>query len=73
LQSQRRPVFDQMVMHRAGRQQRVDRQMPFTRIAVGQQQHQLAGAHGGLGLVAERSSARSSESGRVVEVDELVA
>ena len=45
--------LDQPVMHRAGRKQRVHRQLALHQIAIGQQQHQLAVAHRSFGLIAD--------------------
>ena len=63
----------QPVMHRAGGEQRMDRHLALHQVAVGQQQHQLAGAHRRFGLVADRSIALGRGSlDRVLQVDELV-
>ena len=44
--------FHQVVMHGARGQQRVRRQLALHEIAIGQQQHELAVAHGVLRLLA---------------------
>ena len=57
---------DQAVMHRAGGEQRMDGQTPLDEIPVREQQHQLAGAHRGLGVVAHRENGRLQVHARVI-------
>ena len=64
---------NQPVMHRAGGQQGMDRQLVLDRIAVGKQQHQLAVAHRRLGLIAHRQNrVLEVELAVVLQIDELV-
>ena len=67
------PGLHQVLVHRAGGEQRVRRNAPLDQVAVREQQHQLALAHRALRLCAQPQD-RSPQAlgGVVLQVEELV-
>ena len=67
------PQGHQVLMHRAGYEQGVRGQAPLHQIPIRQEQHELAVAHGVLGLRAQTRDCLPQPFRRVVlQVEELV-